>query len=88
MGDAAADIEEGGLTRTLKDLFAGAAGGIAQVLLGEFHLSSWEFLLMSLISPFNGFHPFWILMSRAERSGGLRLNFDFYEKKVIQVEHT
>ena len=26
---------EGGLTRTLKDLFAGAAGGIAQVLLGQ-----------------------------------------------------
>ena len=34
---AASDIkaEEGGLTRTLKDLFAGAAGGIAQVLLGQ-----------------------------------------------------
>ena len=28
--------EAGGLTRTLKDLFAGAAGGIAQVLLGEY----------------------------------------------------
>ena len=26
---------EGGLARTLKDLFAGAAGGVAQVLLGE-----------------------------------------------------
>ena len=36
MADAAAEIEEGGLKRTLKDLFAGAAGGIAQVLLGEF----------------------------------------------------
>jgi solute carrier family 25 carnitine/acylcarnitine transporter 20/29 len=35
MADAAADIEEGGLVRTLKDLFAGAAGGVAQVLLGE-----------------------------------------------------
>jgi len=34
MADAAADIEEGGMVRTLKDLFAGAAGGIAQVLLG------------------------------------------------------
>lgn len=34
--DAAAELEEGGVTRTLKDLFAGAAGGIAQVLLGEF----------------------------------------------------
>lgn len=36
MADAAAELEEGGMVRTLKDLFAGAAGGIAQVLLGEF----------------------------------------------------
>jgi solute carrier family 25 carnitine/acylcarnitine transporter 20/29 len=36
MADAAAELEEGGVVRTLKDLFAGAAGGIAQVLLGEF----------------------------------------------------
>ncbi|RFU28388.1 hypothetical protein B7463_g7941, partial [Scytalidium lignicola] len=35
MADAAADLEDHGLTRTLKDLFAGAAGGIAQVLLGQ-----------------------------------------------------
>jgi hypothetical protein len=32
---AAAEIEEGGM-KVAKDLFAGAAGGIAQVLLGEF----------------------------------------------------
>jgi hypothetical protein len=36
MADAAAELDEGGAVRTLKDLFAGAAGGIAQVLLGEF----------------------------------------------------
>jgi len=36
MADAAAELDEGGISRTLKDLFAGAAGGIAQVLLGEF----------------------------------------------------
>ena len=36
MADAAAELEEGGMVRTLKDLFAGAAGGIAQVLLGKF----------------------------------------------------
>jgi solute carrier family 25 carnitine/acylcarnitine transporter 20/29 len=35
MADAAAELEERGMVRTLKDLFAGAAGGIAQVLLGE-----------------------------------------------------
>jgi hypothetical protein len=37
MADAAAEVENGGMARTLKDLFAGAMGGIAQVLLGEFH---------------------------------------------------
>ena len=39
MADAANDIEEhGGLARTVKDLFAGAAGGVAQVLLGMFRV--------------------------------------------------
>jgi len=38
MADAAAELDEGGVVRTLKDLFAGAAGGIAQVLLGEFQV--------------------------------------------------
>lgn len=28
------NIDTGGFKRTLKDLFAGAAGGVAQVLLG------------------------------------------------------
>ena len=32
-----ADIDQG-LARTAKDLFAGAAGGVAQVLLGMFTL--------------------------------------------------
>lgn len=31
------EVDSGGLTRTLKDLFAGAAGGVAQVLLGQSH---------------------------------------------------
>lgn len=35
MADAAAELDEGGIARTLKDLFAGAAGGVAQVLLGQ-----------------------------------------------------
>jgi solute carrier family 25 (mitochondrial carnitine/acylcarnitine transporter), member 20/29 len=34
MAVGAAEIEEGGIVRTLKDLFAGAAGGVAQVLIG------------------------------------------------------
>ena len=37
MADAAEGLEEGGMVRTFKDLFAGATGGIAQVLLGEFY---------------------------------------------------
>jgi hypothetical protein len=37
---------DGGLTRTLKDLFAGAAGGVAQVLLGMCNiLPSWELVV-------------------------------------------
>jgi solute carrier family 25 (mitochondrial carnitine/acylcarnitine transporter), member 20/29 len=40
MADGAAEIEEGGIVRTLKDLFAGAAGGVAQVLLGMRIISS------------------------------------------------
>jgi len=35
MADVAAEPEEAGMVRTLKDLSAGAAGGIAQVLLGQ-----------------------------------------------------
>ena len=31
------EVDAGGFQRTLKDLFAGAAGGIAQVLLGQWH---------------------------------------------------
>ncbi len=34
MADVVAELDEGGFLRTVKDLFAGAAGGIAQVLLG------------------------------------------------------
>lgn len=36
MADAAADIEERGMAQTAKDLFAGAVGGVAQVLIGQF----------------------------------------------------
>lgn len=40
MADSAADVEAhphegGGAAQTAKDLFSGAAGGVAQVLLGE-----------------------------------------------------
>ena len=33
--DADAELQQGGFVRTLKDLFAGAAGGVAQVLIGQ-----------------------------------------------------
>jgi hypothetical protein len=63
MADAANDLEEHGVVRTLKDLFAGAAGGIAQVLLGK-----------SLSPRFFKSHPmalyqFLFFMSRVCRSG-------------------
>ena len=35
MADAVAELDEGSIKRTLKDLFAGAAGGVAQVLIGQ-----------------------------------------------------
>ena len=35
MADAAAELDERGIKRALKDLFAGAAGGVAQVLIGQ-----------------------------------------------------
>lgn len=38
MADIAAEFDEGGFAKTAKDLISGAAGGIAQVLLGEFLL--------------------------------------------------
>ena len=39
MADVAAELDEGGFKRTLKDLFAGAAGGVAQVLLGKWDVA-------------------------------------------------
>ena len=37
---ADAQVDAGGLKRTLKDLLAGAAGGVAQVLLGQYSHTS------------------------------------------------
>lgn len=34
--EAGLDVPDQGLKRTLKDLFAGAVGGVAQVLLGTY----------------------------------------------------
>lgn len=48
MADAAADvIEEGGFQKTAKDLFSGAVGGIAQVLIGKLLLNSWLVTMLS-----------------------------------------
>lgn len=48
MGDAA-EIEQGGAVRMLKDLFAGAAGGIAQVLIGMVFLFGIVFYCVSFL---------------------------------------
>jgi len=37
------EVSDQGLVRTLKDLFAGAAGGVAQVLLGMLLLITLDF---------------------------------------------
>ena len=52
MADAAADIERRGVSQTAKDLLSGAAGGIAQVLIGEL---DYNFFLYHRISSLYGF---------------------------------
>lgn len=50
------DLASGGWVRTAKDLFAGASGGITQVLLGMFV----SFLYMTLIfCPFSKYNWFY-----------------------------
>jgi hypothetical protein len=46
MAEAEQELQAGGFVRTLKDLFAGAAGGVAQVLLGQFSMTSIFYLRM------------------------------------------
>lgn len=41
MADAIEEIERDGGNRAVKDLFAGAVGGIAQVLIGKLSWHSW-----------------------------------------------
>lgn len=67
MADAAAEMEEGGMVRTLKDLFAGAAGGIAQVLLGKSIVPAYE--NWNAAQSF-GFNSCLCLASRVVNSGG------------------
>lgn len=62
MGDAAQDLDaKGGALDTAKDLFAGAAGGIAQVLIGmrsriiSFHTCHYE-LLRSFLKRVLSYH--------------------------------
>ena len=54
MADAAEEIERyeaenAGWVRTAKDLFAGAAGGVAQVLLGEFPILFYLFAMACVL---------------------------------------
>lgn len=69
MADAAADIEGRGFSQTAKDLFSGAAGGIAQVLIGEsdisffqplWHVQSWN---RSSVTWIVQFEPDWTFVA-------------------------
>lgn len=68
MGDVA-EIEQGGAVRMLKDLFAGAAGGIAQVLIGMGFLFS-TCVLPSFLS--------WAMGCCQSTSRALLLRLSFY----------
>lgn len=49
MAEAEQELQDGVFVRTLKDLFAGAAGGVAQVLLGQFSMTSTFYLRMAYV---------------------------------------
>ena len=82
MADAAAELDEGGIKRTLKDLFAGAAGGVAQVLLGQ-----------SIIIVFVGYFSFvldylyFIMPSCAAISRKMPLKISHYDTLCKRQEH-
>lgn len=49
---AAPEENEGSLVRSLKDLFAGAVGGVAQVLIGEYFFEKgWKLTLILISRP-------------------------------------
>lgn len=50
MADAVEEIESHGFKRTLKDLFSGAVGGVAQVLLGELHFNAFSLCIVERFS--------------------------------------
>lgn len=52
--DADVEVEGQGVTQTLKDLFSGACGGIAQVLIGE---SPASLAFFSILALFFSHHP-------------------------------
>jgi glycerate kinase len=74
MAAAGIEVESGGMTRTLKDLGSGAAGGIAQVLLGILSisiLSAWVVVFTLVSSSFvSWFFLFSRLPSVASLSSG------------------
>jgi len=51
MAEAEQELQAGGFVRILKDLFAGAAGGVAQVLLGQFNMTSIFYLRLVYVLP-------------------------------------
>ena len=56
------NIDTGGFKRTLKDLFSGAAGGVAQVLIGQLNPSPHNSLSKSRFSSIsNSLDIYWRL---------------------------
>ena len=57
------ELDAGGFKRTLKDLFAGAAGGVAQVLLGQYFLCAERTrneMLFAYVAWASEFWEFWL----------------------------
>src|SRR5690349_13883365 len=74
--EAELELPEMGLTRTLKDLFAGAVGGVAQVLLGTYidliSLLLFQYLLIRLFFSSKVTDVFLYHVEKERKEGNLR----------------
>ena len=78
--------EEGGLQRTAKDLASGAAGGIAQVLLGMYDINAIPSRMFNF-API-GFDDYCHLVQiKKIRIVPLHANFDFANISLLKKKH-